>query len=33
VIPTRTTRPPMIDATDDQVAELRTALASGGIAL
>ena len=33
VIPTRTTRPPLIDATDDQVAELRTALERGGIAL
>jgi 4-hydroxy-tetrahydrodipicolinate synthase len=33
VIPTRTTRPPLIDATDDQVAELRAALQSGGVAL
>jgi 4-hydroxy-tetrahydrodipicolinate synthase len=33
VIPTRTTRPPLIDATDDQVAELRTALESGGVQL
>lgn len=27
VLPTRTTRPPLLDATDDEVAELRTALA------
>jgi 4-hydroxy-tetrahydrodipicolinate synthase len=33
VIPTRTTRPPLIDATDDQVAELRAALETGGVAL
>jgi 4-hydroxy-tetrahydrodipicolinate synthase len=33
VIPTRTTRSPLVDATDDQVAELRTALGSGGVQL
>jgi 4-hydroxy-tetrahydrodipicolinate synthase len=33
VIPARTTRPPLIDATDAQVAELRTALANGGVQL
>jgi 4-hydroxy-tetrahydrodipicolinate synthase len=33
VIPTRTTRPPLIDATDAQVAELRTALESAGVQL
>jgi 4-hydroxy-tetrahydrodipicolinate synthase len=31
VLPTRTTRPPLIDATDDQVATLRSALESGGV--
>ena len=33
VIPTRTTRPPLVDATDAQVAELRTALETGGVLL
>ncbi len=33
VIPTRTTRGPLVDATDDQVAELRAGLAAGGIQL
>jgi 4-hydroxy-tetrahydrodipicolinate synthase len=33
VIPTRTTRAPLVDATDDQVAELRAALGSGGVQL
>jgi hypothetical protein len=33
VIPTRTTRPPLIDATDAQVADLRTALETGGVRL
>ena len=33
VIPTRTTRPPLIDATDAQVTELRAVLATAGVAL